>query len=104
MEHLKITYRELLMQNKDQVEKEALQFEVEEAEQTLNATILETKKALSRAKKNLSDTVRKRPYNPQSIIEAELVIEELEDGLVRLEKQKALFAANENSNSAKSES
>jgi hypothetical protein len=61
-----------------------VEFQVEEAQQQLQADVLATKRSLASSKQSLLAAKSARPFNSQDVINAQLQIEGLEDGLKRL--------------------
>jgi multidrug efflux pump subunit AcrA (membrane-fusion protein) len=70
--------------SQEQKDKQELQFKVEESEQQLAADILATKRSLAKANKELLQAKSAYPFDSKKIINAQLEVEGLEDGLSRL--------------------
>jgi hypothetical protein len=69
-----------------------LQYQEDEVKLQLQSDILATKKSLGTSKKRLADEKGAYPFNASKVIELQLEVEGLEDGLKRLEKlEKELF-------------
>lgn len=87
-----VKYVDLLRQSQSDREAEDVQFKAEEASQQLQADILATNRSIASAKKKIVDLERGYPFNAKSIIEAQVELEGLQDGLIRLnELKKRLF-------------
>jgi hypothetical protein len=61
-----------------------VEFQVEEAQQQLQADVLATKRSLASSRQSLLAAKSARPFNSQNVINQQLQIEGLEDGLNRL--------------------
>jgi hypothetical protein len=79
-----LKYKDLLLQSSEQKEAQEVEFKVEEMQQSLDADILATKKSLAGEKASLVRLKSGFPLNVQQIIDTQLRIESLEDGLKRL--------------------
>jgi hypothetical protein len=84
-----VKYKDLLLQSSQEKEAQEVEFKVEEMQQSLDADILATKKSLAGEKASLLRLKSKFPLNAQDIIDTQLRIEGLEDGLKRLGLLKA---------------
>ena len=84
-----LKYKDLLLQSSQEKEAQEVEFKVEEMQQSLDADILATKKSLAGEKASLVRLKSKFPLNAQDIIDTQLRIESLEDGLKRLGLLKA---------------
>jgi len=84
-----LKYKDLLLQSSQEKEAQEVEFKVEEMQQSLDADILATKKSLAGEKASLVRLKSKFPLNAQDIIDTQLRIESLEDGLKRLGDLKA---------------
>ena len=84
-----LKYRDLLLQSSQEKEAQEVEFKVEEMQQSLDADILATKKSLAGEKASLIRLKSNFPLNAQDIIDTQLRIESLEDGLKRLGLLKA---------------
>ena len=84
-----VKYKDLLLQSSQEKEAQEVEFKVEEMQQSLDADILATKKSLAGEKASLVRLKSKFPLNAQDIIDTQLRIESLEDGLKRLGLLKA---------------
>ena len=84
-----VKYKDLLLQSSQEKEAQEVEFKVEEMQQSLDADILATKKSLAGEKASLIRLKSKFPLNAQDIIDTQLRIESLEDGLKRLGLLKA---------------
>lgn len=80
-----LKYADLLGQSQSQKDAQELQFQVEESQQQLDADILSTKRNIASAKKNLLRVKSTYPLNSQNIVNAQIAVEEAEEGLKRLE-------------------
>lgn len=74
-------YLELISQGADEDKREQLQFAAEEAKHSVSISILETRKAISTAKKVLKDAKKAQPYSLQNVVDATIRIDSLERGL-----------------------
>jgi archaellum component FlaC len=82
-------YKDLLGQTQDQKDQQELQFRVEEGEHQLSADLLATRRSLAAAKADLLKTKGSYPLNTKNIVDSQLKVEGLEDGIKRLEALKA---------------
>lgn len=78
-------YIDLISQNAKAKEIEQLGFRAEEAELHVQTSILETKKAISTAKRELAEAQSAIPYDLQKEIDATTKVKELEEGLALAE-------------------
>jgi len=74
-------YIDLISQNAKEADKEAKIFANEEASLSVQASILETKKAISAAKRELNSTKRAEPYSLENEVTATQKVINLEAGL-----------------------
>ena len=79
-----LKYRDLLQQSQKEKDEQQVEFQVEEAQQQLQADVLATKRSLASSKQVLQAAKSARPFDSQAVINAQLQIEGLEDGLNRL--------------------
>lgn len=79
-----LKYKDLLLQSSQEREEQEVEFRVEEMEQSLQADILATKRALAARKSDLARAKSSYPLNANKIIEFQIDIEGMEDGLKRL--------------------
>ncbi len=79
-----LKYKDLLLQSSQEREEQEVEFRVEEMEQSLQADILATKRALAARKSDLARAKSSYPLNADKIIEFQIDIEGMEDGLKRL--------------------
>jgi len=85
-------YQGNLLKSEKSKEQEQVGFMVEEQEQLLAGTVLKTKQLIAAARKDLAGLKDSYPLNPQDIIDKQIDLEGLEDGLERLiSLQKELF-------------
>ena len=77
-------YKDLLQQSQQEKDAQQVEFQVEEAQQQLQADILATKRSLASSKQALLIAKSAQPFNSQKVIDHQLHIEGLEDGLRRL--------------------
>ena len=82
---MKIDYKNKKLLTPDETVEKEVQFMVEETKLQLQSDILATKRDLEKAKANLASLKNDYPLNPQAIIEVQLNVESLEDGLKRLD-------------------
>jgi hypothetical protein len=83
-----LKYKELILESKEEQDIQEVEFEVEASKQQLESDILATKKSLASRGRDLLMAKRRRPFDSQSVIDVQVSIEQLEDGLSRLEKLK----------------
>lgn len=83
-----LSYSERISQSESELEKEELSFQNEEAYQTLSGDVLETKRALAKAKKDLNQAYGAVPFDSKAILEAEELVENLERGVEKLSQLK----------------
>lgn len=76
-----MNYLELISQNQDEARKEDLQFVAEEAQHAVSIALLETRKAISNAKKGLKEARKAQPYNLRTVVDFTIKIENLQAGL-----------------------
>ena len=79
-----LKYQDLLQQSQQEKDQQALEFQVEEARQQLEADILATKRSLAANKQDLLKAKSAQPFDAQKIIDIQIRVEGLEDGLSRL--------------------
>ena len=79
-----LKYQDLLQQSQQEKDQQALEFQVEEAKQQLEADILATKRSLAASKQDLLKAKSAQPFDAQKIINIQIRVEGLEDGLSRL--------------------
>lgn len=82
----KETYLELISKDKSQVEKEQLEFQMQEAKHSVDVAVLETKKAIYKAKQELVGIKSANPYKIEDEIGKLSEIDSLEAGLKIAEK------------------
>ena len=78
-------YKDLLSQSQQEKDQLELSFRVEEAQHKLSADLLSTKRSLAEANLALMQAKSNYPLYPQDVINAQLRVEGLEDGIRRLE-------------------
>jgi uncharacterized Zn finger protein (UPF0148 family) len=76
--------RELLLQSDEEKKSEDVEYRVKQAELQLESDILATKQSLDESKKERAELVLAEPLDADSIIQKDIEIESLEDGLKRL--------------------
>ena len=79
-----LKYKDLLQQSQKEKDEQQVEFQVEEAQQQLQADVLATKRSLASSRQVLLAAKSARPFDSQAVINAQLQIEGLEDGLNRL--------------------
>jgi hypothetical protein len=79
-----LKYKELLLQSSQEKELQEVEFRVEEMQQSLEADILATKRSLASEKASLVRYKSQFPLNAQNLVNVQVKIESLEDGLARL--------------------
>ena len=79
-----LKYKDLLLQSSQDKELQEVEFRVEEMQQSLEADILATKRSLASEKATLVRYKSQFPLMAQFVIDSQIRIESLEDGLVRL--------------------
>ena len=85
-------YKTLLSKSQEESDKEELGFKVEEGEQQLAADILNTRRSLSKAKREVLAVKGRFPLDSQSILDAEDDVTAIEQTIERLEGlKKELF-------------
>jgi hypothetical protein len=84
-------YHELRLQSKEEREEVEVGFQVEETQQQLESAILATRRELAKAKKDKNALLGAYPLNPQAVIDKDIHIESLEDGIKRLNELKNLL-------------
>ncbi|AGO47913.1 hypothetical protein Phi40:1_gp048 [Cellulophaga phage phi40:1] len=87
-------YIDLISQSSKDVETEQLQFRAQEASLQADSSILETKKAIATAKRELTELKRAIPYSFDKEISKTIEVKNLEEGLSIAESiQKSRFGA-----------
>lgn len=76
--------QQLLLQSDEEKKEQDVQFEVKQAELQLASDILATEKSLAEATKQRKQRILAKPFDSQAIINQDLTIEGLTDGLKRL--------------------
>lgn len=84
------TYLELISKDAKDVQKENLEFQAQDAKLAVDSAVLETKKSLSNAKRDLLSAQIAVPYNLQNEIIALTRISNLEEGLAIAEQIQAV--------------
>ena len=79
-----LKYRDLLLQSAQDKELQEVEFRVEEMGQSLEADILATKRSLAGERATLVRYKSQFPLMAQYVIDSQIRIESLEDGLARL--------------------
>jgi hypothetical protein len=79
-----LKYKELLLQSSQEKELQEVEFRVEEMQQSLEADILATKRSLAGERATLVRYKSQFPLMAQYVIDSQIRIESLEDGLARL--------------------
>ena len=79
-----LKYRDLLLQSSQDKEAQEVEFRVEEMQQSLEADILATKRSLAGERATLVRYKSQFPLMAQYVIDSQIRIESLEDGLARL--------------------
>lgn len=79
-----LKYKDLLLQSSQEKEEQEVQFRVEEMQQSLDGDILATKRSLASEKAALIRFKSQFPLNTETIVNTQIRIESLEDGLSRL--------------------
>jgi hypothetical protein len=78
-------YHDLLQQSQQEKEAQEIQFQVEEAKQSLESDILATKRSLANTQRELIKYKSTFPLNTKQIVHCEVEIEGYHDGLKKLE-------------------
>jgi len=87
------TYLDLISKDAKKKDNEQLNFDAQEAKHTVDVSVLETKRAIFKAKKDLANAQCAKPYDLQVEINLLNRIESLESGLVLAEQiQSTRFA------------
>tara|TARA_R110002074_G_scaffold72684_2_gene167298 strand:+ start:869 stop:1141 length:273 start_codon:yes stop_codon:yes gene_type:complete len=76
-----MNYLALISQGASEERAEQLQFAAEEAKHSVSISILETRKAISAAKKQLKEAKKAVPYNLQNVVDFTIKVQNLEAGL-----------------------
>ena len=79
-----LKYLNLLQQSQTEKNEQEQEFQAEAAKQQLEADILATKRSLAISRQDLLKAKSAQPFNAQNIINVQIHIEGLEDGLDRL--------------------
>lgn len=79
-----LKYKDLLLQSAQEKELQEVEFRVEEMQQSLEADILATKRSLAGERSTLVRYKSQFPLMAQNVIDSQIRIESLEDGLARL--------------------
>lgn len=83
--------KELYLQSNVDRELEELQYDVDSAKLQLDSDVITTSKALNQAKKEHLNALSRKPFSPETVINAENEVEEFERGLAKLKKLYLLF-------------
>lgn len=90
------TYKARLSMSKESREAQELEFQVEEAQQQLDADLLATRRDLKTAKQRLEQAKSAAPFSSGDILRAKKEVSSLEQGVKELEALKAeLFGPEE---------
>jgi len=81
-------YADLLAQSKEERDATQRDFDVQEAAQDLDGTILATKKRIASAQREVVVAKSQVPFNAQAILDAQLTLEDYQRGLEKLEALK----------------
>ena len=84
-----LKYKELLQQSEKEKESAEIEFQVEQTKLQLQADLLSTKQSLVAKRKELTASKSKYDFNVQKIINLQIEVESLEDGVKRIEKLQA---------------
>ena len=85
---MRIDFKNKVLKSDEAMSQEAVSFEVEKAKLQLNAEILATEQSLVSAKNKLTDVMCTVPFSPINVVNAQIEVESLEDGLKRLKNLK----------------
>ena len=81
-----LTYKELISKSDSQIQSEELDLKVQESKSELEVTIATTKRDLAVAKRNLTNSQSRIPYNIKYEMENYQTVTELEAGLAFAER------------------
>ena len=81
---MKIDFKTKSLKSAEELSQEAVSFEVEKAKLQLNSDILATEQSLVNKKAELEDAKCTVPLNSMNIVNLQIEVESLEDGLKRL--------------------
>ena len=84
METVKLNYAEKKLMCESEVAQQEVSFMVNEAKLQFEADELATKRALAAKKKDLEDAKMTYPLNTKTIIDLQIEVEGLEDGIKRM--------------------
>lgn len=83
-----LKYKDLLQQSQKEKEEQEIAFQVEETEQQLASDILATKRSIVSKQRELTNAKASITFNSKKIVNLQVELEGLEDGLSRLEALK----------------
>lgn len=79
-------YKELIQLSKEGQASEEAAYKAEQADLQLQADLSATKQSLVEAKRSLTNSKKASPFNATEVIQAQIKVEQLEEGLKRLEE------------------
>lgn len=88
---MKLNFKERKLVSNEELDQKEIQYAVEEAKLQLQSDILATEKSLASKKAELDDAKCTVPLNSINIINLQIEVESLEDGLKRLNALKKEF-------------
>ena len=88
---MKINYKEKALLSSEENTQKEVEFMVEDQKLQFQSDLLATKRDLATAKAKVEDLKTDYPLDLGAIIEAQLEVEALEDGLLRMEKLQEEF-------------
>ena len=81
---MKVDFKNKKLMSSEDLDQKAIEFAVNEAKLQLSADILATEKSLASKKSELADAKCTTPLNATNIVNLQIEVEGLEDGLKRL--------------------
>lgn len=84
-----LSYLERRQRSEQEIQSEESQFQADTAKLQLQSDILATQQSLAEANRALDNAKSCYPFSSKAILEAEIKVEGLEDGLARLDRYKA---------------
>lgn len=88
---MKINFKERKLVSSEELDQKEVQYAVDEAKLQLQSDILATEKSLASKKAELDDAKCSVPLNSSNIVNLQIEVESLEDGLKRLNALKKEF-------------
>ena len=92
---MKVNFKERKLVSSEELDQKEVEYAVSEAKLQLSADILATEKSLASKRAELQDAKTSVPLNATNIVNLQIEVEGLEDGLKRLKNLQEEFGFNE---------